>query len=154
MAGRMVYEFKTHSLYYESKQIFVPNFSFTIDTLEIICELKSGKLLGVQGFFPLLKASIEIIELPNTKKCSYYIPGVHRLNCKKNSIYDLMKKVPETEKYFKPLFIRFDKNKGIIHIGVKLSKKEIGIKIDNNIICGCDMNLNIKSLYIIPNQFI
>lgn len=46
----MIYDFTTHSLYYENESIDVPNFSLAIDTLEMIFELQTGKLLSIQGF--------------------------------------------------------------------------------------------------------
>ncbi len=52
----MIYDFKTHSLYYENQNISVPNFSLSIDTLEIVFELQTWKLLGIQGFFPIINA--------------------------------------------------------------------------------------------------
>lgn len=45
----MIYNFATHSLYYENQGIDAAKFSLAIDTLEMIFELKTGKLLCVQG---------------------------------------------------------------------------------------------------------
>lgn len=154
MKNQMIYEFKTHGLYYERNTITTPNFSLAINALEIICELNTGKVLGAQGFFPIVNALLSNIKLPKLESRDYFITNPERTNYKQGSVYDLINKIPETKKYFDPLLIRFDKEKGIIQIGVELSNDEMGIKANRNIICGYDSNLILKSLYIMPDRFI
>lgn len=150
----MIYEYKTHSLYYKTEEILTPNFSLSIDTLELIYGISNGKLLGIQGFFPIVKAVQCDIIIPRWERKDYFIHNYESLGCKQNRIYDLDKKVPNSARYFKPLDIRFDKNRGIIQIGKELLIEELVFKVDENITCGCDTDLNLKTIYIIPNIFI
>lgn len=40
----MIYDFKTHSLYYDNKNTNTTNFSLAIDTLELVFELQTGRI--------------------------------------------------------------------------------------------------------------
>lgn len=152
--NEMIYDFKTHSLSYGNQDIDVPNFSLTIDTLEIIFELQTGKLLGVQGFFPLLKATMCDINLPKWKVGDYFLHNVDLSIFKKNEVYDLIRKIPQTKKYFENLSIKYDKSKRIIQIGEDACEGENVIKVNNNILCGLDKNSDLRCVYIMPEKFI
>ena len=69
----MIYDFAIHTLYYENQDIRVPNFSLAIDTLELVFEIQTGKLLCIQGFFPLVQASEGNVNLPECKKGDYLL---------------------------------------------------------------------------------
>ena len=150
----MIYDFTTHSLYYENQGIDVPNFSLTIDTLEMVFELQTGKLLCVQGFFPLIQAAKSNIHLPTYDKKDYLLHNFDLSTCNQNEVYNLTKKIPQTQKYFEKKFVKYDREKGIIQIGHEMKKQETVIEVNNNILCGLDQNLDLKCLYIIPTRFI
>ncbi len=150
----MIYDFTTHSLYYENQGIDVPNFSLFIDTLEMVFELQTGKLLCIQGFFPLMHASKSNIHLPTYDKKDYLLHNFDLSTCNQNEVYDLTKKIPQTQKYFENKFIKYDREKGIIQIGHEMKKQETVIEVNNNILCGLDQNLDLKCVYIIPTRFI
>ena len=149
----MIYDFTTHSLYYDNQDIDVPNFSLTLDTLEMVFELKTGKLLCIQGFFPLIQASKSNIHLPIRYKDDYLLHNFDLSMCKQNGIYDLTKKIPQTQKYFKKMSVKYDKEKGIIQIGEEMKEQETTIEVNDNILCGLDQNLDLKCVYIIPTRF-
>lgn len=149
----MIYDFATHSLYYENKDADVPNFSLTIDTLELVFELQTGKLLCAQGFFPLIQAFKSDIHLPECNKGDYLLHNFDLSMCKPNEVYDLIKKIPKTQKYFEKVPIKYDRKKGIILIGEEMNEKETIIEVNDNIMCGLDQNLDLKCVYIIPTRF-
>lgn len=149
----MIYDFTTHSLYCENQDIDVPNFSLTIDTLEMVFELQTGKLLCIQGFFPIIQATKSNIHLPTYDKKDYLL-HIDLSMCNENEVYDLTKKIPQTQKYFEKKFIKYDREKGIIQIGHEMKKQETAIEVNNNILCGLDQNLDLKCVYIIPTRFI
>lgn len=150
----MIYDFTTHSLYCEKQGIEVPNFSLTIDTLELVFELQTGKLLCIQGFLPLIQAFKSNIHLPVCDKADYLLYNFDLSTCNQNEVYDLTKKIPQTQKYFEKKSIKYDREKGIIQIGEEMKEKETTIEVNDNILCGLDTNLDLKCVYIIPTRFI
>lgn len=150
----MIYDFTTHSLYYEDQSIDIPNFSLSIDTLEMVFELQTGKLLCIQGFFPLIQASKSNIHLPVYYKKDYFLHGFDLSTCNQNEVYDLRKKIPQIQKYFENKYVKYDREKGIIQIGHEIKEQETAIEVNNNILCGLDQNLDLKCVYIIPTRFI
>lgn len=150
----MIYDFATHSLYYENQRIDVPNFSLTIDTLEMVFELRTGKLIYVQGFLPLIRASKSSINFPICTKGDYLLHDFDLSKCKQNAVYDLMKKIPATQKYFERMPVKYDAEKGIIQVGEEMKALETTIEVNDNLLCGLDQKLNLKCLYIIPTRFI
>lgn len=62
--------------------------------------------------------------------------------------------MPQTQKYFEKVPIRYDMEKGIIQVGEEIKEKENTIKVNDNILCGLDKNLDLKYVYIIPTRFI
>lgn len=150
----MIYNFKTHSLYYENQDIGVPSFSLSVDTLEMVFELETGKLVRIQGFFPIIKASACSISLPICKEKEFVLKNTDLFAFRQNEVYDIVQKIPQIKKYFEKILIRYDKEKGIIQVGSELQKGEVGIKINDNILCGLDNNLDLKCLYLIPTKFI
>lgn len=135
----MIYDFTTHSLYYENQGIEVPNFSLTIDTLEMVFELQTGKLLCIQGFFPLIQAVKCNIHLPACNKADYILHNFDLSICNQNEVYDLTNKIPETQKYFEKMSIKYDRRKGIIQIGEEMREQDTAIEVNNNILCGLDI---------------
>lgn len=154
MLSKLVYEYGTHSLYYEDGDIYSQYFSLALDTLEMLYKLENGRLIGIQGFFPLVNAVLCNIELPTCERGDYYLSKIDFSQFKQGEAYDFIKKSHPEFEYFKPLIIRFDKEKGIIQIGETLAKSETGIKVSDNVILGCDNSENIKAIYIIPSKFI
>ena len=147
----MIYDFAIHTLYYENQDITVPVFSLAIDTLELVFEIQTGKLLCIQGFFPLVHASEEDIRLPVCKKGDYILHNFDLSACKQNAVYDLIKKIPQTQKYFEKPVLKYDKERGIIQIG---KESETVIAVNDNIFCGLDQNADLKCIYILPARFI
>ena len=150
----MIYDFATHSLYYENQRIDVPGFSLVIDTLEMVFELRTGKLIYVQGFLPLIRASKSNIDLPICTKGDYLLQNFDLSMCNQNAVYDLIKKVPKVEKYFEGMPMKYDSEKGIIQVGEEMEALETTIEVNDNILCGLDQQLNLKCIYIIPTRFI
>ena len=150
----MTYDFAIHTLYYENQDIRVPNFSLAIDTLELVFEIQTGKLLCIQGFFPLVQASEGNVNLPECKKGDYLLHNFDLSTCKQDEVYDLIKKIPQTQKYFEKAPIKYDKERGIIQIGKETGENEIVIEVSDNIICGLDQNSDLESIYIFPTRFI
>lgn len=151
--NKMIYDFKTHSLYYENGELGFPTFSLAIDTLELIYELATGKLVRIQGFFPIVNAVASDINLPEWREKDYQLNNIDLSACRQNEVYDLIKKIPESKKYFENISIKFDKNKGIIQVGEQMKNEESVIRPNNHFLCGLDSGLNLKCLYIIPTVF-
>lgn len=150
----MIYDFKTHSLYYENPSFNVPVFSLTIDTLEMVFELYTGKLVRIQGFFPIVKAIMCSISLPICNKEDYVIKNIDLSSYEQNKVYDMIQKMPQIRKYFEKMQVKYDKEKGIIQVGSEMQNGEVGIQINDNILCGFDGNLDLKCLYIVPTKFV
>ena len=150
----MIYDFKTHSLIYRNPDIDILHFSLAIDTLELIFELKTGKLLGIQGFFPLIKANVCNIDFPHYKLGDYFLQNIDLSIFKKDEVYDLIQKIPQTKKYFEEISVKYDKVKQIIQIGEDSKEGENLIKVNDNIVCGLDKNSDLRCVYIIPEEFI
>lgn len=153
MSG-MIYNFLTHNIYYETQDINYPTFSLAIDTLEMIFAFKTGKLLRIQGFFPLIKSNVCNINLPIYEEGDYVLSNLELSSYEQNRIYDLICKIPQTREYFEKIIVRYDMEKGLIQIGKGAQTGEVGIKVSDNIICVLDHNLILKSLYICPTKFI
>ena len=152
--NHMIYDFKTHSLGYRNPDIEVFHFSLAIDTLELIFELQTGKMLGIQGFFPLIKANLCDIDFPDCKREDYILQNIDLSVFKKNEVYDLIYKIPQTKKYFEEMSVKYDKVKQIIQIGENVREGENLLKVNNNIVCGLDERLDLKCVYIIPEEFV
>lgn len=152
--NEMIYDFKTHSLTYKNLGIDVLHFSLAIDTLELIFELQTGKLLGVQGFFPLINADVCNIDFPKCKLGDYFLHNIDLSIFKKDEVYDLIEKIPQTKKYFEKMSVKYDKVKHIIQIGENPSEGENLIRVNNNIVCGLDKNWDLGCVYIMPEKFI
>lgn len=150
----MIYDFAMHTLYYEKQDIRVPNFSLAIDTLELVFEIQTGKLLCIQGFFPLVKASKGNVNLPVCKKGDYFLHNFDLSTCKQNEVYDLIKKVPQTQKYFANVVVKYDKERGIIQVGKETKGNETVIEVNDNIFCELDQNSDLECIYIVPTRFI
>ena len=119
----------------------------------MVFDLKTGKLLKVQGFFPLIKVTACDIELPKWKEEDYLLHNIDLSVFKENEVYDLIQKIPQTQKYFEKSLIMYDKEKGIIQVGQDIKIGEKGIRVNNNIFCGLNQNLDLKCVYIIPTRF-
>lgn len=52
------------------------------------------------------------------------------------------------------MLTKYDKEKGIIQIGSEMQEGEVGIRVNQNILCGLDNHLDLKCLYVIPTTFI
>ena len=62
--------------------------------------------------------------------------------------------MPQTQKYFEKISIKYDRGKGIIQIGEDVKEQDTAIEVNDNILCGLDHNLDLKCVYIIPTKFI
>lgn len=151
---KMIYDFKTHSLSYEDREIKKPIFSLMIDTLEIECMLETGEIIGVQGFLPLIKAEKKAITIGPFHEQSIRIGSVKEQEYKENMAYDLLEKEDEIKQYFGKLQIEYDEKAGIIQLGSELEKEDKTIKITHNIYGGLNMNSKLKCLYLLPDTFL
>lgn len=150
--ANMIYEFKTHSIYYDSNYLY-NTFSLTIDTLELFFELVTGKFIGIQGFFPLIQAKKCKLNLPQVERCKeYYLEDVS--GYKLGIAYDLIVKIPQTRMYFENLVIKFDKEKGIIQVGSNPKHDDVIYKINENIILIFDFQNILKCIFIMPSFFL
>ncbi len=148
----MIYDFKTHSIYYESNYFMYNTFSLTIDTLELMFEMVTGKFIGIQGFFPLIQAEKCKLKIPPVEKCKdYYLEDV--TGFKLGLTYDLSDEIPKARTYFEKLVIRYDKEKGIIQVGSNLKDDDIIYKINENIMLIFDSQNILKCIFIKPSSF-
>jgi hypothetical protein len=153
----MVYDFKTHSLHHEiiyKLEIDICCFSLKIHYLELFFELQNGKFLGACGFLPLISADKCSIELPKYKSGDYFLHNIDLSMIKRGEIYDLKRKIPQTIKYFSDANFKYDRTQGIILLGESPSVEENVLKINKNIVCGLDESMNLKSIYLMPEDFI
>ena len=88
-----------------------------------------------------MHASEEDIRLPVRKKGDYILHNFDLSACKQNAVYDLIKKIPQTQKYFEKPSLKYDKERGIIQIG---KESETVIEVNDNIFCGLDQNADLK----------
>lgn len=150
----LIYDFNTHGLYYENEDMSVPVFSLAIETIEMVFELRTGKLVKIQGYFPLIKAITCSISLPEWVEKEYVLKDIDLSVFKQYEVYDLIQKIPQLRKYFEKVQIRYDKEKGIIQVGNEMQKDEAGIKVNDNILCGLDRHSDLKCIFIIPTKFV
>ena len=122
--------------------------------VEIIFEACTGKLIGVRGFLPLVKAVRCEITLPCVKKSEYYLPQEMSSGIKTNSVFELTDLMPECKRYFEKRKIRFDRKLGIILLGDDKNIKREVVKINNNLFVGCDETGNLQVVYMKPERFI
>ena len=149
----MIYEMKTHSLHCEAdKNIKI--FSLTIQTLELLFEKKTGKLINARGFFPLIKAVKCKIDLPFIEESEYFLSDVILRKVHENDVWELIDIIPQCKAYFEDLTIKFDSNNGIILLGNEENIDPKRIRINDNLYIGCDKWSNLKCIYIKPTEFI
>ena len=153
MNDYLIYDFKTHSLYYECFQEIEHVFFLAIDTLEIKCLISSGKIIGVQGFLPLINSIKEKMEIKTYENGTLCIGNVSKYNYAENMLYNIFDKEPSSEQYFANKPIRYD-NRGIVFLGTFPENDERIIKINKNIFCGVDKLYNLKCIYILPDKFL
>ncbi|MCM1158610.1 MAG: hypothetical protein NC348_08925 [Clostridium sp.] len=153
MSIKMIYEFSTHSINLE-KRYEKPTFSMTIGTLELVIDYLTRKILYVQGFFPLVKATNDKIILPNARAGDYYINDIDYSNIEKFDIFSLLDKIPKCKEYFDNNSIVFDKKNGIIQLGFISNRNDNYVKVSDNLIIGYDNEDIIQCIYIIPDKFI
>lgn len=151
--NNMVYDFVTHSLSYENRNNDQQVFSLLIDTLEIECELRTGKIVGVQGFLPLIMAEKDNINIKSFYEGDASIGDVNEHPYIENAAYDLLEKIPKSKKYFGTVSVKYDEKKGIIQLGTEIDFNEKIVKVNRNIYCGLDINEELKCIYIIPDVF-
>lgn len=155
----MIYDFKTHSLYNDAQSFTAPKFSFVIDTLEMFFELETGRLVAIQGFFPIINARVRDIALPRWEYGEYMLKNVDLSEFEPGMAYSLTKTMPKTRKYFGKTAIgrdklKYDKEKGVICIGCEAQTGDTGIKVNDNILCCFDENSTLKCVYLIPTRFV
>ena len=153
MGVNMIYEFNTHSIYLKEKYK-KPTFSLMIDTLELVIDYLTRKVLNVQGFLPLIKAVKSKIILPEAPKGDYCIDYIDFSEINQFDVSSISKMIPKSKIYFENNEIVFDKEKGIIRLGLTDSRYDKYIKICDNVIIGYDGENIIKCIYIIPDKFI
>lgn len=93
----MIYDLKTHSLYSGDQNIAAPKFSLTIDTLELFFDLATGKLLAIQGYFPLIKATVGNICVPKWPDREYVLKNIDLSMFEPGNAYYLTQKIPPAQ---------------------------------------------------------
>ena len=96
----LIYNFKEHGLYFDKEDDGVPKVYISINTLELIFDLTTGTLIGVQGFLPLVRALISKIDLPDVIEKAYRLAKDDLKECKCNEVYEFSDLKPETQKNF------------------------------------------------------
>lgn len=169
--SKLIYETNGHGLYYEENKESEEIVYFSIGTIQIGCEPKTGRVLKIDGYLPLINAEkVDIEEKPfeegdvfigDIGKYKYLNPVYFELisNQKNNGyikgvVYNLFSSEPDAEKYFCDKQPKYDERKGIIQIGTSITTKEELIKVNRNIYCGVDKNHILKCVLIIPDLFI
>lgn len=153
MNNPMIYEYKTHSLYYEHEVGRGSVVSLMLDTLELVYDFNSGKLLSVTGFLPLIHAAKVNISLGISTAGNIYLKNINDHAYQENFVYDMLDTIMSSKKYFSTLNLRYDMLHGIIQIGTNLNNSDQLIKINDNIVCGIDVKEDLKSVYLIPSEF-
>jgi len=153
MLNKMIYDFAEHGLYYEKQNSGVDWFSLCIETLELECDLLTGKLLGVNGYLPLVKATKKRINLVDVVEKSIFLINPQEKDYIRGLAYKMALKVPGTEKFFNPFSVIFDSSQGVIQIGKGCKRKETLIRVDKNIICGMDSKSTLTRIILIPDEF-
>lgn len=149
----MIYNFKTHSINNSKK--FDNVYYLTIGFLEIIFDFKTDELLGLEGFFPLVKSEKGTINLPECVDDKYFISNIDKARICKGYVYDYCDKVVEHGGYFINQNIKYDVEKGVIALGNTINLlTDKSIQVDKNIICVVDLKNILKRIYIIPDEFI
>lgn len=149
----MIYESKTHSIISEMT-CYDNTFSLTISTLELVIDLKSKKLLTVEGYFPLIQAVNKVLNLPNVNNGDFYITNFDFSFIEEFDVYKMSDMIPDVYDYFHKNPIYFDKINNIILFGDSNCVQECKVKINKNIIIGYDHKLNLKCIYIILDKYI
>lgn len=149
----MIYEFKTHCLFYENaKNIQEESCSLAVDTLEIICPLTTGKLLRVEGYLPLNTALCERIILPTFPRDSYCFKDLGLSSDDAGMVFDIGDIIPDSKKYFSQLLLRYDVTNGIIALGN--GPNSIGVQVNENIFCCYDSGGVLSALILVPDRFV
>lgn len=147
---KIIYDVKTHSLQYIGYKSNIPNFWLTIGTLELAFEVKTGKFLFAQGFFPLIKALRTNVDFFSSEKKDYFLNNLDLSKFRQNEVYDLMHKFPETKKYFDFKKVKYDKKRSAIQVGEKIKKGDKLLEISNSLFCGIDENSVLKCIIMFP----
>lgn len=149
----LIYEYHTHSLNYENR-CDLNYYSLTIGYLELMFDLDTDTLIGVQGFLPLIKAERCNIQIPEATNGTFINPRKGSVNHNKGHIYDYFLSNEEAKEYVSNAHIKFDKVNGVIEVDIYPQHKGSSIiKIDGNIICSIDDKGELQTLYIKPNRF-
>lgn len=151
--NNMIYNFKTHSISNSKK--FYNVYYLTIGFLEIIFDFKTNELLGLEGFFPLIKSEKCNIKLPKCVVNKYFISNIDKAHIYIGGVYDYCGKVMDHADYFINQNIKYDAENGIIALGDdNILSTDKFIQIDKNIICMVDLKNILKRIYIVPDGFI
>ena len=149
----MTYNTNTHSIDIYPREI-QPTFSITIETMEIVIDYNSVKMVYIQGFLPLVKAQRVAIDLPLAEAGDYFFSDIDMTSIRKFGVYELSELLPASESYFSEYRVLFDQKRGIIQTGAELTSDDRLIKINDNIIIGMDARLAIKCIYMMPDRFL
>jgi len=158
MKKKMIYNFNEHGLYYDpalKSQNDKDKIVFAMDTLQLEFEYKNRRLLSIFGFLPLIKSIKKEIIIPDFTVEQFHI-ALDDFSYDKSIAYDFFGFFPNSKEDFI--------NDGILNITYDDAAKRILIgdiqnvakfvKIDDNIICGCHLNGELKSLIIQPDEVI
>lgn len=155
--NKLIYNFNEHGLYYENrynkdgKKII----TLTIDTIQMEFSYMTGNLLSIIGYLPIIKATRKHIDVPKFIEQEFSIP-TDNIECFFGVTYNYCDYFIDSENYlFKdelPITYYDEINKRIL-IGSQADSDNC-IKVNENIICGLDVDGNLKYLLISPDVII
>lgn len=142
----MKYDLSCHSIYNEGYAYLESVVSLYIGTIEMVFDYASGNLICVQGFLPLVKAERREMNFPKYEDGIYQIPRYDGLELKEYMAYEFDSVCKESSRYFTPLKIRYDCQKGLIAIGNADVTEDIAIRVKSDTYCYCDDMNNLKGI--------
>jgi hypothetical protein len=149
----LIYQFSTHSLQ-SSKSYETETFSWVIaSTLEIIVDYMSGRMLTVEGFYPIIQAKKRIIRFPRNVKLDYFFDQRILVGLEKNMVYSLENRFPEYKSIFTIDNLYYDEKHGIIMNGI--DDEDLNYyRVSSNVCVAANKEGKLRCLYIKPDQFI
>lgn len=159
MDRKMIYNFNEHGLYYNPPLYITSEdkiITYCMNTLQFDVSSISKRIMYIYGFLPLINAKKAEIILPEftVESCNLKIDD--DFHYAKGVVYSYFKFFSNSKKDFltgERLNLTCDEpNKRILVGNMKDASKFV--KTDNNIICGCDSNDDLKGIIIMLDEII
>lgn len=157
MRNKLIYDFMEHGLYYEpmKSNISDKTICLAIDTLQLEYDCFLGKIVGVAGYLPLIKARKKPVEILPCVEEDFSIK-IDNLKIIKGIAYDFFKFFPKSKVYFLngglPVITYDSENKRIL-IGKEGNRKK-NFQVTKNIICSTDEDGNLSAILLVLDRVI